>query len=131
VSKYTTCARNDYSSVEKTLKDKQKADAAAAASTCTDNKCGDPAIKCDQDKCDFIGTYINPAITAFTAAFGIIAVISLIAGGIQYATSAGDPQKVANGKKRVFNTIVAIVAYFFLYGFLQFLIPGGLFNRGG
>jgi hypothetical protein len=130
VSKYTDCARKDYSSVESTLKDKQKADAQAAASSCADNSCGDPALKCNQDKCDFIGKYINPAITAFTAAFGIIAVISLILGGITYASSAGDPQKVAAGKKRIFNTIVAIVAYFFLYGFLQFLIPGGLFNRG-
>jgi hypothetical protein len=99
--------------------------------SCPSTGCGDDAIKCSQDKCDFIGRYINPAITAFTAAFGIVVVISLILGGIQYSSSAGDPQKVSQAKRRIFNTVVALVAYFFLYGFLQFLIPGGLFNRSG
>lgn len=90
----------------------------------------DEAIKkCDSDRCDFVGKYINPFIRLLTAAFGIIAVGSLIVGGIQYSASAGDPQKVTKAKTRIVNTIIAIVAYFFLYGFLQFLIPGGLFNR--
>lgn len=89
----------------------------------------DPAIECGSDKCDFIGKYINPAINVFTAAFGLIAAGSIILGGIQYSTSEGDPQKAANAKKRILNTIIAVVAYIFLYTFLQFLVPGGLFNR--
>jgi archaellum component FlaF (FlaF/FlaG flagellin family) len=59
--------------------------------------------------------------------FGIIAVASLIFGGIQYSASAGDPQNVAKAKKRIIDTIIAIVAYFFLYMFIQFLVPGGAF----
>jgi hypothetical protein len=90
----------------------------------------DPAIKCGSDKCDFIGKYVNPAIKAFSITFGLVAAISIIMGGIQYSTSEGDPQKSANAKKRILNTIIAVVAYIFLYSFLQFLVPGGLFNRG-
>lgn len=90
----------------------------------------DPAIKgCKSNNCDFIDKYVNPAITLLTFSFGLIAVISLIIGGIQYSASGGDPQNVAKAKKRITDTLIAVVAYFFLFSFLQFLIPGGLFNR--
>jgi len=88
----------------------------------------DPAIKCDQSSCDLIAKYVNPAIDLFSLCFGLIAVISLIAGGIQYSASQGDPQKTAQAKSRITNTILAIFAYLFLYAFLQFLVPGGAFH---
>ncbi|MGH7241496.1 MAG: hypothetical protein ACREGB_04330, partial [Candidatus Saccharimonadales bacterium] len=59
---------------------------------------------------------------------GVIAVASIIMGGINYSTSGGDPQKAAKAKARITNTILALVIYGFLYGFLQFVIPGGLFK---
>lgn len=106
----------------------------STADSCTGQACleskGDPAAQgCSKDKCDFVGRYVNPAINLMSVSFGIIAVISIIVGGIQYSASAGDPQKVTRAKTRIQNTIIAIVAYFFLYGFLQFLIPGGIFNK--
>lgn len=98
---------------------------------CTQGTCIDPAadpdVKCDKHDCDLIKKYLNPAINLFTMIFGIIAVASLIFGGIQYSASAGDPQNVAKAKKRIIDTIIAIVAYFFLYMFIQFLVPGGAF----
>lgn len=101
-------------------------------SVCGNGDCTDPAADpkatCSKDNCDLIKKYVNPAITLLTAVFGIIAVISLIVGGIQYSSSGGDPQKVGAAKKRIQNTIVAVIAYFFLYSFLQFLIPGGVFR---
>lgn len=85
----------------------------------------DPAVqKCTSDSCDFIGKYVNPGIRLLSITFGIVAAISLILGGIQYSASAGDPQAVSKAKKRITDTIIAIVAYFFLLGFLEFLIPG-------
>ncbi|MGH7193419.1 MAG: pilin [Candidatus Saccharimonadales bacterium] len=81
-----------------------------------------------QSGCDLINNYVNPFINLLSIAFGLIAVISLIMGGIQYSTSQGDPQKSAQAKSRISNTFLAIFAYLFLYAFLQFLIPGGLFN---
>lgn len=88
----------------------------------------DPAIKCDHNNCDLIAKYVNPAIDLFSLCFGLIAVISLIAGGIQYSASQGDPQKTAMAKSRITNTILAIFAYLFLWTFLQFLVPGGAFH---
>lgn len=98
---------------------------------CSDTgaSCEDPAIKCTSGNCDIVGKYVNPAINVLALIFGSIAVISLILGGIQYSSSGGDPQKVSAAKKRVFNTIVAVVAFLFLYSFLQFLVPGGIFNK--
>ena len=100
-------------------------------SNCNEGTCVDPAAdpktKCDKDNCDFVKKYVNPAINLFSMVFGLIAVSSLIFGGIQYSASAGDPQNVAKAKKRIIDTIIAIVAYFFLYAFIQFLVPGGLF----
>jgi hypothetical protein len=88
----------------------------------------DPAVKCTKDNCDLIAKYVNPAIDLFSLSFGLIAVISIIFGAIQYSASQGDPQKTAAAKSRISNTILALVAYLFLYAFLQFIIPGGAFH---
>jgi hypothetical protein len=88
----------------------------------------DPAVYCGASNCDFVAKYVNPAVNLFSLSFGLIAVISLILGGIQYSASEGDPQKAAAAKSRISNTILAIFAYLFFYVFFQFLIPGGLFH---
>ena len=88
----------------------------------------DPAVYCSGSSCDLIAKYINPAIDLFSLSFGLIAVISIIFGGIQYSASQGDPQKTAAAKSRISNTMLAIFIYLFLYSFLQFLIPGGIFH---
>lgn len=90
----------------------------------------DPALKgCSNTDCDFIGKYINPAINLLSVAFGVIAAASIIMGAIQYSTSGGESAQVSKAKDRIAKTIFAILAYLFLYAFLQFLIPGGIFNR--
>ncbi len=86
------------------------------------------AAACTKDKCDLIAKYVNPGINLLSAVFGLVAVISLILGGINYAASEGDPQKASKAKQRIVNTIFAVFAYMFLFAFLEFLIPGGLFH---
>lgn len=89
----------------------------------------DPALTCVNDQCDLVARYVNPTINVLSASFGLIAVISIIMGAIQYSASEGDPQKAGAAKSRITNTILAVLAYLFLYAFLQFLVPGGIFNR--
>jgi hypothetical protein len=91
--------------------------------------CSDNAVNCNFDGCDLIQKYINPAIDLASVSFGLLAAASLILGGINYASSEGDPQKASQAKNRLSKTIVAVVAYLFLYSFLQFIVPGGVFNR--
>jgi hypothetical protein len=77
---------------------------------------------------DLIALYLNPAINLFSGLVGVVVVTSIIAGGIQYSSSAGDPQRAAKARGRISNAIIALIAYAFLYMFLQFIIPGGLFK---
>lgn len=72
--------------------------------------------------------YINPLVNLLSAAVGIIVVVAIIVGAIQFSSAAGDPQKAANGKKHIQNALLGLLAYLLLYAFLQFIIPGGLLN---
>ena len=67
------------------------------------------------------------AINILSGLVGIIIVISIVFAGIQYTISSGDPQKVAAAKSRIFTSIFAFLAFIFLYAFLQYLVPGGVF----
>ena len=96
--------------------------------------CTDPAAKktgtCDNNGCNLIGRYVNPAITVLSAIVVMAAIASLIFGGIQYSMSAGDPQKISEAKDRITKTLIAFIMYLFLFSFLQFLIPGGFLGIG-
>lgn len=89
----------------------------------------DPALTtCSGTNCDLIAKYINPLIATLSAAVGVVVTISIVYGGIQYASSGGDPQKSAAAKSRITNSIFVLVAFFLLFAFLSWLIPGGLLN---
>lgn len=72
--------------------------------------------------------YINPLVQLLSALVGLAVVISIIYGGIQYVTSAGDPQRTEAGKKRIVESLVGLAAFMLLYVFLQFITPGGILN---
>ena len=75
----------------------------------------------------FINTYVNPFIYLLSALVGVVAVISIIMAGVQYASSADDPSTVSKAKTRIFNTVIGLVAYIFLFAFFEYLVPGGIF----
>lgn len=108
-------------------------DQSGGSSTAFDGDLGDggavadPAARatCNEKQCDLVQKYINPFITVLSVLVGLAIAIGIIFGGIQVSTSAGDPQKSASGKKHIQNALIALVAYVVLFGFLQWLIPGG------
>jgi hypothetical protein len=79
-------------------------------------------------KACLFGKYLNPVINLLTAVVGVVVVIGIIVGAIQFSSSAGDPQKAANGKNHIRNALIGLLAYILLYAFLQFVIPGGRLN---
>jgi hypothetical protein len=79
-------------------------------------------------KCDLMTKYVYPFINFLSALVGLVVVISIVIGGIQYGSSAGDPQKVTAAKNRIRNALIALVTFIFLYSLLNFLVPGGLFQ---
>lgn len=74
----------------------------------------------------FIKQYVNPMIKFLAGVVGVFVVISIVAGGIQYATSADDPGKVSAAKQRIFQSVIGLLAFIFLMAFLQWVVPGGI-----
>jgi hypothetical protein len=69
---------------------------------------------------------INVLVNFLSAAAGIVIVGSIIVGGIQYSAAGNNPNAVSAAKKRITDALIALLAFFFIFGFLQWLIPGGL-----
>lgn len=88
------------------------------APTCSDKTAA--GVGCIKKK------YVAPTVKALTALVALAVVIGVIVGGIQYSTSAGDPQKAAAAKAKITKALVALVVYIFLFAILQFIIPGGI-----
>ncbi len=74
-----------------------------------------------------IVSYLLIFINVLSGLVGITIVLMLIVGGIQYASSADDPNRVGAAKKRIFNALFALAAFIFMYSFLQWIVPGGIF----
>lgn len=88
-----------------------------------ENRC--PTATDANASCDLTKRYLEPAINILAALVGVIVTIAIIAGGIQYASSSDDPSKVSQAKSRIVHALEALASFFFLYMFLQWLIPGG------
>lgn len=73
---------------------------------------------------DLIQTIIN-LIFGIT---GFVIIGMIILGGIQYSTSGGNPQAASGAKKKINNAILALLLMVFLYPFLQWIVPGGIFG---
>lgn len=89
----------------------------------------DPAVNRDcastGQECNIVDKYINPAIALVGILGGIAITIGIIIGGIQYASSGGDPQKAATGKQHIKKAVIALIGLLFLYAFIRFLMPSG------
>lgn len=107
----------------------QQTSCPASAGTCQIQAAQDPALTpCTSSNCDLVKKYIDPLINVLAAAVGVVVTISIVVGGIQYSSSAGDPGKMQAAKKRIINAIIALIGFFLFYAVLQWLVPGGLLN---
>jgi fumarate reductase subunit C len=71
--------------------------------------------------------WINFFVNTIAVIIFVGATAMMIFAGIQYMTAADNAQKIQDSKKRITNVIVGLIAFFFLYAFMQWLIPGGIF----
>lgn len=83
----------------------------------------------DSENCGIVG-YIRDAVNILSVMSGIIIIIMIIVGGLQYATGFGatdkDPMAVGAAKHKISNAVLALFIYTFFYAFLNWIIPGGL-----
>jgi len=99
----------------------------AKVNTCTDPAASSAGASCTTTKnCNLLTQYVQPFMDFLAVLVGVAVTVSIIIGGIQYGTSAGDSAKVSAAKNRIRNAVIALIAFFFMYALLNFVIPGGL-----
>lgn len=99
------------------------ADGAAGESVV--NSSNDCSGGVDSNKCG-ITKYIVIFTNALSALVGVVIVFSIVVGGIQYMSAGSNPQAVSKAKSRIMNALLALVVYLFMFGLLQWLVPGGV-----
>ncbi len=67
-------------------------------------------------------------IKIMTAGVGLLAVGGLAYGALLWTTAGGSAAQITKSKEIIFNVVIGIVAFALMYAFLQYLIPGGVFN---
>jgi hypothetical protein len=95
-------------------------DKAQAHTTCDE-------INVTASSCPILSDYVIPAINALSAAVGVVVVIMVVWGGIQYTSSKDNPQQAAQAKEHIRNALLALVIYIFIVAFLNWVVPGGIF----
>lgn len=71
---------------------------------------------------------VRDIVNFLSAGVGIVVVAMIMVGGIQYSIAGDNPQKVTDAKKRIANALIALVVFLFIFAFVQWLIPGGIFS---
>ena len=93
---------------------------------CKSTTTTDTLKKCVQT--NVITTDLQTIVNVLSAGVGIIVIAMIILGGIQYSIAGDNPQATGAAKKRIGNALLALFAYLFIFAFLQWIIPGGLFG---
>lgn len=73
-----------------------------------------------------IFAYLRMIIQYLSGAVGLVVVLLIVIGGIQYITSAGNPAGVKAAKTRITNAITGLILFLLMFAILNFLIPGGI-----
>lgn len=85
-------------------------------------------ISCNTTGAGGIWSLLLIAINILTVGIGIVAVGGIIYGAILWTTAGDNAGQITKSKQTILNVIIGLVAYALLYPFLQFIIPGGVFN---
>jgi amino acid transporter len=85
-------------------------------------------VQCSASDNPILG-YLGGIANFLAAGVGVVVVAVVAFSGVQYITSRGDPQKLTAAKSRLVNALIGLICFIFLYAFLQWLIPGGLFGN--
>ena len=102
----------------------------AHASACSElGKDGTSVIACDDSKGrNPIFNLLLLVLNILTGGVGIVAVGGIVYGAILYATAQDSASQVQKAKAVIGNVVLGIIAFALMFAFLQYLIPGGVFN---
>jgi hypothetical protein len=89
--------------------------------------------KVDQDKVNNCLTQspivhdIQTIVNFLSAGVGVVVAGVIILGGIQYILAGGNATAVTAARQRIINGLIALFVFAFIFAFVQWLIPGGVF----
>lgn len=99
---------------------------AGSSSTLGNGCAGKTGQKCLQE--NPIVKDLNIVVGFLSGLVGVVVVGVIILGGIQYSMAGDKAEAVSAAKKRITNGLIALLAFLFIFAFLQWLIPGGVFK---
>jgi hypothetical protein len=67
-------------------------------------------------------------IKILTGGIGVLAVAGIVYGSILYTTAGGSAEQVKKAIEVFRNVVIGIVAYALMFAFMNFIIPGGIFQ---
>lgn len=68
-----------------------------------------------------IGSWVTTGVNFLLYAVGVIAVIMIIWGGIKYATSAGDSNKVTSAKNTILYAVIGLIVAIFAFAIVAWI----------
>lgn len=71
---------------------------------------------------------VQTIVNFLSAGVGIIVTGVIILGGVQYTLAGDNPQALKAARDKILNGLIALLAFLFIFAFLQWLIPGGIFK---
>ena len=71
-----------------------------------------------------VGNVVQPIVTTVIFVAGIIAVVMVIIGGVQYSTSQGDSAKVKKAKDTIMYGIIGLVIAILAFAIVNFVLDG-------
>ena len=86
-----------------------------------------PANLCSEDGSGIWGL-LAIVVNILTAGIGIVAVGGLVYAAILYTSAADNASQTKQAKDMIANIVIGIVAFALMWAFLQYIIPGGIFN---
>jgi len=91
-------------------------------------KCDNVEVTKDGVENTAVFSILLTAINILTAGVGVAAIAGIIYGSVLYTSAGGSAEQVKKAIGIITNVVIGVVAYALMYSFLNFLIPGGLFN---
>jgi hypothetical protein len=72
---------------------------------------------------------LQTIVNMLSAGVAIIVTGVILLGGIQYIMAGGNASALTAARQRILNGVIALFAFLFMFAFLQWLIPGGVFHK--
>jgi hypothetical protein len=113
VAKVYTPARNNFEN-------------ACSGTIATRSNCACTGSTITTDNCGIIA-YLVKFMNVLSALVGIVIVLMITFRGLQYSFARDNPQAASAAKTGIRDAVFALIYFLFIFAFLQWLVPGGIF----